>query len=58
VKQYTFVTLLASVVTPLLLANNVHANEQESFKCPVDQVYSTGSGRSVDMDGGEIEVTV
>jgi hypothetical protein len=58
VKQHTFVTLLVSVVTPLLLVNNVHANEQESFKCPVDQVYSTGSGRSVDMDGGEIEVTV
>lgn len=57
-KQPILITLFAPVVSLFLLTNNVHADEQETYKCPVEQVYSTGSGRSVDMDGGELEVVL
>lgn len=53
-KKFILITLF---VAPLL-TNNIYANEQESYRCPVDLVYKTGAGRSVDMDGGEIEITV
>jgi len=54
VKKFMLVALFSA---PLLI-NNTYANEQESYRCPVDLVYKTGAGRSVDMDGGELEITV
>lgn len=42
----------------LLLANNLYAAEQQAYSCPVDQVYKTGAGRSIDMDGGELDVLI
>lgn len=53
-KKFMLVALFAA---PLLI-NNTYADEQESYRCPVDLVYKTGAGKSVDMDGGELEITV
>ena len=50
--------MLVALFTAPLLINNTYANEQESYRCPVDLVYKTGAGKSVDMDGGELEITV
>ena len=37
---------------------NVCAYAEEVYICPVEQVYKTGSGRSIDVAGGTVKFTV
>jgi len=50
--------MLVTLFAAPLLTNNIYANELESYRCPVDLVYKTGAGKSIDMDGGELDVAV
>jgi len=54
IKKCAFSILFVS----LLVTGNLYANEAEVYICPVDSVYKVSAGRSLDMDGGELEITI
>tara|TARA_B110000971_G_C19952626_1_gene474133 strand:+ start:86 stop:487 length:402 start_codon:yes stop_codon:yes gene_type:complete len=49
---------LISLVGFFAFMASMQINAEELYICPVDQVYKTGAGRSIDVEGGTIKFTI
>ena len=50
--------IFSMMFAPLFMGVSLYADEPEVHLCPVDSVYKVSAGRSLDIDGGELEVSI